>query len=131
MPPADRYESNDDAGPRAATIYGRDRTVKATLDFWDDQVDVYRVKVAKGARLKAFLRGPEQTQTNLILWRPGTQHVEGLSTEVQRMRLTQSTRDGANEALSYRATAGGWYYVQVKMAAAGSGRYSLRLVKTR
>ena len=47
------------------------------------------------------------------------------------MRLTQSTRDGANEALSYRATAGGWYYVQVKMAAPGSGRYSLRLVKTR
>jgi stage II sporulation protein D len=131
LPAADRYESNDDAGTRAATIYGRERAVKATLDFWDDQADVYRVNVAKGERLKAFLRGQADTQTNLILWRPGTQHVEGLSTNVQRMRLTQSTREGANEALSYRAAAGGWYYVQVKMAAPGSGRYSLRLVKSR
>ncbi len=131
LPPADSYESNDDAGTRAATMYGRDRTLKATLDFWDDQVDVYRVKVAKGERLKVYLRGPVDTQTNLILWRPGTRTVEGLSTDVQRMRVTQSTRAGANEALSYRASQGGWYYVQVKMASGGSGRYSLRLVKTR
>jgi hypothetical protein len=130
LPPADRYESNDDAGTRAATIYGRERTLKATLDFWDDQVDVYRVNVARGERLKVFLRGPADTQTNLILWRPGTQHVEGLSTEVQRMRLTQSARTGANEALSHRAAMGGWHYVQVKMAGAGSGRYSLRIAKT-
>mgnify|MGYP003555759220 CR=1 FL=1 len=33
LPPADRYESNDDAGTRAATTYGRERTMKATLDF--------------------------------------------------------------------------------------------------
>ena len=65
-------------------MYGRERAVKATLDFWDDQVDVYRVNVAKGERLKAFLRGPADTQTNLILWRPGTEHVEGVSEEVQR-----------------------------------------------
>ena len=58
LPPADSYESNDDAGPRSATMYGRDRTLKATLDFWDDQADVYRVKVAKGERLKVYLRGP-------------------------------------------------------------------------
>jgi stage II sporulation protein D len=131
LPPADRYESNDDAGSRAATLYGSERTVKATLDFWDDQVDVYRVNVGKGERLKTFLRGPVGTQTNLILWRPGTKHVEGLSEVVQRMRVTQSTRAGSNEALSYRPSEGGWYYVEVKMAGPGSGRYSLRLAKTR
>ncbi len=124
LPPADSYESNDDAGTRAATMYGRDRTLKATLDFWDDQVDVYRVHVAKGERLSVSLRGPVDTQTNLILWRPGTQRVEGLSADVQRMRLTQSTRVGPNEALSYRASHGGWYYVEVKMA--GPGRRPLR-----
>ena len=106
LPPADSFESNDDAGTRAATMYGRDRTLKATLDFWDDQADVYRVNVAKGERLKVYLRGPLDTQTNLILWRPGTKTVEGLSSDVQRMRLTQSTRAGANEALSYRAVQG-------------------------
>ena len=107
LPPADRYESNDDAGSRAATMYGRERTVRATLDFWDDQVDVYRVNVRRGERLKAFLRGPAETQTNLILWRPGTQHVEGFSTQVQRMRVTQSARAGPNEAFVHER-AGGW-----------------------
>jgi len=131
LPPADRYESNDDAGSRAATLYGRERTVKATLDFWDDQVDVYRVNVGRGERLKAYLRGPVGTQTNLILWRPGTERVEGLSTEVQERRVTQSARAGPNEAFAHRATEGGWYYVEVKMAGPGSGRYSLRLAKSR
>jgi stage II sporulation protein D len=131
LPPADRYESNDDAGTRAATLYGRERTVKATLDFWDDQLDVYKVYVGKGEELKAYLRGPSGTQTNLILWRPGTEHVEGLSAEIQSRRVTQSVRDGPNEALSHRAVkGGGWYFVEVKMAGPGSGRYLLRLVKT-
>ena len=131
LPPTDRYESNDDAGARAATMYGRERTVRATLDFWDDQVDVYRVNVGKGQLLKAFLRGPAGTQTNLILWRPGTETVDGLSTEVQERRVTQSARAGPNEAFSHRAAVGGWYYVEVKMAGPGSGRYALRLAKSR
>jgi stage II sporulation protein D len=131
LPPVDRYESNDDAGTRAATIYGRERTLKATLDFWDDQLDVYRVNVRRGERLRAFLRGPAGTQTNLILWRPGTEHVEGLSTDVQERRVTQSARAGPNEAMSYVAKEGGWYFVEVKMAGPGAGRYSLRLAKSR
>ncbi len=131
LPPADRYESNDDAGSRAATMYGRERTVRATLDFWDDQVDVYRVNVRTGERLKAFLRGPAGTQTNLILWRPGTEHVEGLSAELQSRRVTESVRAGPNEAIAHVATESGWYYLQVKMARPGSGRYSLRLAKSR
>ncbi len=131
LPPVDLYESNDDAGPRAATLYGRERTLKATLDFWDDQVDVYRVNVRRGERLRLFLRGPQETQTNLILWRPGTEHVEGLSADLQARRVTQSVRAGPNEAITYRASEPGWYFVEVKMAGPGSGRYSLRFAKTR
>jgi subtilisin family serine protease len=131
LPPADRYESNDDAGSNSATLYGRERTAKATLDFWDDQVDVYRVNVRAGERLKVFLRGPAGTETNLILWRPGTEHVEGLSPDIQERRLTQSKRAGPNESLSYTAPATGWHYVEVKMTGPGSGRYSLRIAKTR
>jgi SpoIID/LytB domain protein len=131
LPPADRYESNDDAGLRAATLYGQERTVRATLDFWDDQVDVYRVNVRRGERLRLYLRGPQETQTNLILWRPGTEHVEGLSAQLQSRRVTQSVRAGPNEAISHRASEPGWYFVEVKMAGPGSGRYSLRVAKTR
>ena len=50
---------------------------------------------------------------------------------MQSRRVTQSVRAGPNEAIVHVATEGGWYYVQVKMAGPGSGRYSLRLAKTR
>ncbi len=39
-PPPDRFEPNDDAGVQSATLSARVTTVSATLDFWDDQVDV-------------------------------------------------------------------------------------------
>jgi subtilisin family serine protease len=129
LPPADRYESNDDAGARAATLYGAEITAQATLDFWDDQSDVYRVKMRVGERLKAVLRGPQRTETTLALWRPGTEHVEGLSTEIQRRRLAQSSRAGPNQAVSHRVDEGGWYFVQVKMTRPGAGSYTLRIEK--
>jgi subtilisin family serine protease len=130
LPPGDRYEANDDAGSRAATLYGPSPLAQATLDFWDDQLDVYRVKLRAGGRLRIVLRGPARTDTNLVLWGPGTQHVEGLSREIQRHRLTQSNKPGANQALTYRGANEGSYYVEVKMSGPGSGFYSLRIVKS-
>jgi len=129
-PAADRYETNDDAGTRAYILYGRVRNVVATLDFWDDQIDVYRIKLQAGQRLWASLRGPAGTDTNLALWRPGTARVEGLSPQVQANRVTQSVRAGPNESFSYRAVRGGWYFVEVKLGTPGSGGYALRLVKS-
>jgi subtilisin family serine protease len=130
LPAADRYETNDDAGSHAYILYGRVRNVVATLDFWDDQIDVYRVKLQAGQRLWASLRGPAGTDTNLALWRPGTERVEGLSPKIQSNRVTQSVRAGPNESFSYRAPRGGWYFVEVKLGTPGSGGYALRLVKS-
>jgi len=44
--------------------------------------------------------------------------------------VTQSARPGSREYLAYRATRGGLYYLQVKIASAGGGRYRLTVVKT-
>ena len=130
LPQADRYESNDDAGSRAATLYGSAITAEATLDFWDDQTDVYRVRMRAGGLLSAVLRGPQHSETKLVVWRPGTQHVEGISSELQAQRLAQSRRAGANQAVARRVGEGGWYYVQVKMTKPGAGAYTLRIEKT-
>jgi hypothetical protein len=130
IPPRDRYEGNDDAGARAFTLYGRSIDVKATLDFWDDQIDVYRVRVRKGQTVSVTLRGPAGTDTNLILWRPGTQQVEGLSASLQSRRVTQSAHAGPNEHFLYRARSEGWYYVEVKLTTPGSGPYGLRISKS-
>ena len=45
---SDRYEPNDAAGSGAYSLYGEKRRVDATLDYWDDDVDVYRVYLRRG-----------------------------------------------------------------------------------
>ncbi len=131
VPPADRYEGNDDAGDRAFTLYGRSIDIKATLDYWDDQIDVYRVRLSKGQTMALSLRGPARTDTNVILWRPGTTRVEGLSTLLQERRVTLSAHAGPNEHFLHRARRTGWYYVEVKLTTPGSGRYRLHIAKSR
>ena len=80
IPPRDRLEPNDDAGDDAAALWGRTNRIEATLDFWDDQNDVYAIRLqARGQPVFASVRGPAGTDTNLILWRPGTKHVDDLA----------------------------------------------------
>jgi hypothetical protein len=131
IPAPDRYESNDDAGSRAFTLYGRSIEVSATLDFWDDNIDVYRVRLKKGQTIAVSLRGPAGTDTNLVLWRPGTQQVEGLSPALQSRRVTQSAHPGPNEHLLHRTRRAGWYYVEAKLTTPGAGPYKLHISKSR
>jgi len=133
-PPRDRYEGNDEAGNQAFRLYGTRIDVKATLDYWDDNIDVYRVRLRKGQTMSVWLRGPAGMDTNLILWRPGTQVVEapsiGQQAALQTWRLTQSAHVGPNEHLVYRARSTGWYYVEVKLTTQGSGQYRLHISKS-
>jgi len=132
LPAADRYESNDDAGRRAFALWGRSIDVGATLDFWDDQIDVYKVRLRKGQTIAVSLRGPAGLDANLVLWRPGTQTVEGLSPALQARRVTQSVHSGSsNEHFLHRAREDGWYYVEVKLPSPGSGAYRLHIAKSR
>jgi hypothetical protein len=127
FPPRDRFEPNDDAGSRAQRLWGTTPRVDATLDFWDDQSDVYAVKLKRGQPVYASVRGPAATDTNLILWKPGTRRVDDLAS--LRLIVRQSARPGPRENLSYRAPRAGIYYVQVKLGSRGSGRYRLSIVK--
>ncbi len=127
IPPPDRLEPNDQAGGGAARLYGASRTVRATLDYWDDQSDVYGVYVRKGQRLFASLRGPRVGGATLALWEPGTESVDDLSRQDRRLRL--SAKPGRNELVSYRATSAGWHFVQVKLTSPGAGEYRLSVAK--
>ena len=128
LPRRDRYEPNDDAASRAVQIFGKQRRLEASLDYWDDQQDVYAVRLRRGQRMYAGLVGPARTDLNLVLWRPGTTAVDDLRNQTRR--VTQSARPGAREYLAYRAKRAGLYYLQVKIASAGGGHYRLTLVKT-
>jgi Subtilase family len=125
LPTPDRLASNDDAGKNAMRLSRKIASVKATIDFWDDQVDVYRIYLRKRQRVRLTLNGPARTNSNLLLWRPGTKHVDDLRT--QHMRAAQAIGPGAIHRLAYRARSSGWFYVQVKLAAQGVGTYDLSI----
>jgi len=128
LPPPDAYEPNDDAGPRAALLRGSSGSLNATIDFWDDQSDVYRVPLKKGQKLFAVLSGPNYTATAFSLWGPGTMHVDDLRT--QYLRIRHARHRGSVQVISYRARRAGSFYLHVKIVAAGSGPYTLQFSKT-
>lgn len=129
LPPADRLEPNDDAGARARSLYGSGGRVAATVDFWDDQTDVYRVRIRAGQRLFAALSS--RVGAKLYLWRPGTPTLDAFSPRVQRLRILQSRLRGSQERLAFTAPrkGGGWYYVQVKVGAPNAGPYVFTYAK--
>jgi subtilisin family serine protease len=128
LPPPDRLEPNDDVS-QAASLWGRRPGVNATLDYWDDPVDVYRVKLQRGQRLQARMQARwAHAGVGLTLWRPGTKTV--LSGRHPRWRILQSARPGRTQAFSYRARQSGWYYVELRANRRSGGRYSLQLTKS-
>jgi hypothetical protein len=124
--PADQFEPNDDVA-QAHTLWGKRPGFAASLDYWDDRVDVYRVKLRRGQRLhaNALARWPGAA-VGLAVWRPG------ITTVLTRHkgRVAQSAHRARAQRLSYRARHSGWYYVEVRATRAGGGGYSLRLTKT-
>ena len=128
LPPPDRYETNDDAGTQARTLWGKQVKVAATVDYYDDPIDVYRVALSGGERITAKLVGGWQgAQVSLMLWRPGTKRVD--ESKAKTLRVAQSAMPGATQRVSFIAPGRGWYYLEVKVASPGFGPYTLNVGK--
>jgi len=131
IPPRDGLEPNDDAGALARTVAGPRTTIRATLDYWDDQSDVYRIRLFEGQKLYASMSHARGVR--MFLWRPGTRTLEGLTARLANRSVGHSARRGTKRLLGYRVPArqGGFYYLQVKLEAKTARGYSLSLVKSR
>jgi subtilisin family serine protease len=125
LPQADAYEPNDDAGVWAHALPPLPRTVGATLDYWDDNVDVYRVTLKKGQRLYARLTPGAAASIRLALWAPGTQRVESL--DLKNVRVAESRRQGLQARIAYTARAGGTYYLEAKLVSPAHDPVAYRL----
>jgi hypothetical protein len=131
LPAADKFETNDDAGAAAHTLWGQSQRFTATLDYYDDPVDVYRVELRKGQRLRVGVAASwTGANVSMELWRPGTRRVD-VPANVKKLRAAQSVRSGAAPHLAFTAPKDGWYYVEAKAASPGFGAYTLTLSKTR
>lgn len=113
LPPPDAYEPNDT--PRYAHPIRAPRTLSATLDFWDDPVDIYSLRLAKGEELFARLGRSTVAPTSLALWKPGTEEVD--TSAVAGFRVARSTDVDGQERLAYSAPAAGKYLVEVTIDA--------------
>ncbi len=128
LPLRDHFEPNDDAGTHATAITGANRRVNATVDFWDDQDDVYAIGLRKGRRVYIGLTGSERSaDLSLALWLPTTHSIEDVRNFRQRVRV--SVRSGSREYFSYAAPVTGKYFVQVRMSSPGTTSYRLAIVK--
>jgi subtilisin family serine protease len=124
LPSPDQFEPNDNVF-EAYSVWGKKRALTATLDYWDDPIDFYRVKLARGQRVQASVRS-QQATVDLTLFR-------GTSTPAsQRSTMVAKTAGaGKRERLAFRAAQAGWYYVELRVTRPGRGRYTLRLSKSR
>jgi subtilisin family serine protease len=127
LPLADAFEPNDDSGSRSYPLYGQRRGVVATLDYYQDQTDVYRIRLRKGQRVVVTLSGPEGNDANLVLWKPGTDSV--VAFPPRGLVAALSNRPGPEERIRYRSDRTGWYFLQVKLSEGDGGGYRLVVAK--
>jgi subtilisin family serine protease len=125
-PPRDRYEPNDEGGKSAYPLFGSRRVVEATLDYWNDRDDLYRVYLRTGERLVTSAGTSSSLRPALALWRPGTATVDAAAAPLRRLA---SRPPGAT--LSYGAKAAGWYILHVRVTSPGGGSYRLAVTKSR
>ena len=124
-PPRDRYEPNDGGGASAYPLFGSRRQVEATLDYWNDRDDVYRVYLRTGERV-VVTSATTPVRPALALWRPGTETVDVASAPVRRLAVRPP---GAT--LRYRARVTGWYVLHVRVTRPAAGPYRLAVSKSR
>jgi subtilisin family serine protease len=129
LPVADRYETNDDAGTQAHPVWGKDVKLTASVDYYEDPVDVYRVSLGPHERLaaKAVAAWPG-ARVRLSLWRPGTRRID--ETHARTLRAAQAAAPGTTQRVEFTAPGRGSYYVEVKVVSPGYGPYTLTLTKT-
>jgi subtilisin family serine protease len=128
LPAKDSYETNDDVGTRAYATYGSDRRLRATVDFWDDQDDVYSIRLGRNQPVYVGLTGADSSvDLSLAFWLPQTHSIERVADF--RYRVRTSARSGARQYLSYRPRLAGTYYIQVRISSPGATRYRLAIIK--
>jgi len=127
-PVPDRFEPNDDIAIGHA-IHGRKARFRATVDYWDDATDVYRIKLRRGQRVTVTVRPSSSLALSAVLWKPALQSLSAARAKFRARRSANGP--GAVDRFKYRARNTGWYSLQVSTTRAGFGSYTLRVKRSR
>jgi hypothetical protein len=127
-PTPDQFEPNDDIVTGHA-IVGRRAHFRATVDFWDDSTDVYRIKLKRGQRVTVSARPSSTLALTVVLWKPS---LASLSAARSKFRVRrQADGPGVFGRFRYRARKTGWYSLSVTTPRPGFGSYALRIRRSR
>jgi subtilisin family serine protease len=128
LPAHDLYEANDDLGQRAYSLSGTYRRVRAAVDFWDDQDDVYSINLERNQPVYVGLTGSDPSiDLSLAFWLPQARSIDRVSDF--RFRVRTSVRVGSRQYLSFRPHVGGTFSIQVRISSPGATHYRLAIVK--
>jgi len=125
LPVRDRFEPDDDVSLGTAIRKPKIR-VRATVDYWDDRNDVYRIRLKRGQSIRVVAKA-RAVDVSLVLWKPGLHTLAGADAKLRARRSVHAL--GVKERLRYRAAKAGWYSLQVVAAKPGAGAYSLRVTR--
>jgi hypothetical protein len=130
VPVSDHYETNDDVRS-APKLFAGHGTLKATLDYWDDRRDVYRLFLRPGDVVRLRVDGAPRNPISVALWNPNARSVVGARNRVHR--VARSAAPGSTQRLTFRVPkrSGGRYAIEVSLAGAGSGAYALTWSRAR
>jgi hypothetical protein len=125
IPKADFGEPNDDAGA-SAHAFGLARTITASLDFWDDPIDVYSIRLEAGRELYARLSTSADSAVSLALWNPGTQYVVGVNAQTGDQAAVATSVAG-QKRLAFTVPRTGTYYLEVRFVPPARARVTYTL----
>jgi subtilisin family serine protease len=123
LPPA-----NSRAGIAASTgrfvLTAKHEVVRATLDYYDDPLDVYAIRLRRGQAVTIRITGELAGGVTADLLTPTTQSVRLLDPR-QLVRHLAASLDPLTASMRYRARATGWYSLEIRAAQGNSGSYRL------
>ena len=129
LPARDALEPNDGV-VNPYPLWGLPRRVAATIDYWDDPVDAYRIKLRRGQALIAALDGPRNVQTELSFWHAATPSFDTAPSGAARYLVSLASGLADSQRLVAVAPNDGLYLLAVRAAKPGSGSYTLRVSRT-
>jgi hypothetical protein len=125
LPKPDFGEPNDGAG-EDARAFGPPRTIAASIDFWDDPIDVYALQLQQGRRLFVRLSPSNASAVSVLLWKPETQHVDGPDVDPAN-KLASAVTVSGQKRLAVVVPASGTYYLEVKFVPPARARVTYTL----
>jgi hypothetical protein len=128
-------QANSAAGIAASTgvfRFGGSRdAVRATLDYFDDPLDVYSIHARRGELLKATVTGPIADGLALALFAPDVSDVRRLNGRRLAATIVAQAARGSRDALAHRVRRTDWYRLSVRALRPVSGTYVLLVRRSR